>query len=80
LRWGIAGVLTDPDDPDVHRYLELCNEFNAEDKAKLETMQRAMKTRYFSGGRLAADHFEGTIWDITQYIARKLGSDVDLKD
>lgn len=80
LRWGVAGVLTNPEDPGVHSYLKLCNEFNAEDRAKLETMQRAMKTRYFSGGRLAGDHYEGTIWDIYQYMARKLGSDVDLQD
>lgn len=78
IRWGVAGVLTNPDDPGVHDYVRLCNEFNAEDRAKLETLQKGLKTKYYTGGRLAADHFEGTIWDIYQYMARKLASDIAL--
>lgn len=78
IRWGVAGVLTDPDDPGVHGYVKLCNDFNAEDRAKLETLQRGLKTKYYRSGPLAADHYEGTIWDIYQFMASRLASDVEL--
>lgn len=72
IRWGVAGFKTDPQDEEVIRYVDLCKAFNAEDQAKLETLQRAQNTRYFRSGPLAPEDLEGTIWDFLQYMARKL--------
>ncbi|MDE2793028.1 MAG: aromatic ring-hydroxylating dioxygenase subunit alpha [Paracoccaceae bacterium] len=74
IRWGIAGFKTDPADPGVISYVELCNAFNSEDRVKLETLQMAQNTRHYSSGPLAPDDLEGTIWDFLQYMAKKLTS------
>lgn len=71
IRWGVAGFKTDPQDEEVIRYIDLCKAFNAEDRAKLETLQKAQNTRYFRSGPLAPDDLEGTIWDFLQYMAKK---------
>jgi hypothetical protein len=68
IRWGVAGFKTDPE---VVRYVQLCKDFNEEDREKLETLQRAQNTRYFHSGPLAPDDLEGTIWDFLQYMARR---------
>jgi phenylpropionate dioxygenase-like ring-hydroxylating dioxygenase large terminal subunit len=72
IRWGVAGFRTDPDDPEVTAYVALCHAFNAEDRTKLEMLQRAQKTRYFRRGPLGPEDLEGTIWDFLQYMARRL--------
>nr|WP_309503673.1 aromatic ring-hydroxylating dioxygenase subunit alpha [uncultured Roseovarius sp.] len=71
IRWGVAGFKTDPEDEEVVNYVQLCKDFNAEDRAKLETLQRAQNTRYYQSGPLAPDDLEGTIWDFLQYMARR---------
>lgn len=73
VRWGFAGNIADPTHPDVLRYRELCDGFNAEDKAELEGVQRGLQSRHFRPGRLAPRDYEGTIWDFYQYMAQKLG-------
>ncbi|MBU2936450.1 MULTISPECIES: aromatic ring-hydroxylating oxygenase subunit alpha [Pacificibacter] len=73
IRWGVCGLKTDPTDPEVVAYVDLCKAFNAEDKEKLETLQQAQKTRFFAGGPLAPDDLEGTIWDFLSYMDSKLG-------
>ncbi|AXI53357.1 Carnitine monooxygenase oxygenase subunit (plasmid) [Pseudoseohaeicola sp. NH-UV-7] len=73
IRWGVLGFKTDPADPEVVNYVELCKEFNAEDREKLEVLQQAQKTRYASPGFLGPDNLEGTIWDFLQFMARQLG-------
>lgn len=73
IRWGVCGLKTDPTDPEVVAYVDLCKAFNAEDKEKLETLQQAQKTRFFAGGPLAPDDLEGTIWDFLAYMDSKLG-------
>jgi nitrite reductase/ring-hydroxylating ferredoxin subunit len=78
LKWGVAGFLDDPNDPEVSKFIELCHAFNAEDREKLETLWRGLQTRFYSTGPLAPADFEGTIWDFLQYIADKLGEHVDL--
>ena len=78
IRWGIAGLKEDPNDPEVVAYIDLCKAFNIEDKEKLETLQIAQNTRYYKPGYLAPDDLEGTIWDFLNYMGRKLGSDVDI--
>ena len=73
IRWGVCGLKTDPADPEVVSYVDLCKAFNAEDKEKLEALQQAQMTRFFAGGPLAPDDLEGTIWDFLKYIESKLG-------
>jgi hypothetical protein len=74
IRWGITGVSSDPDSTVVKDYITLCKAFCDEDRATLESLQQGLKSRYYSPGPLAPDNFEGTIWDLHQYMARRLGS------
>ncbi len=78
IRWGVCGLQTDPKDPAVVDYVNLCKAFNAEDKEKLETLQVAQNTRYLSTGPLAPDDLEGTIWDFLGYMEKMLGADQNL--
>jgi phenylpropionate dioxygenase-like ring-hydroxylating dioxygenase large terminal subunit len=75
VRWGLAGTIDDPEHPDVIRYRDLCLAFNAEDRAQLEGVQKGLKSRHYAGGPLAPPDYEGTIWDFTQYMAARLGSE-----
>ena len=79
IRWGVAGLKENPEDPEVIAYVDLCKAFNLEDREKLETLQIAQNTRYYQSGPLAPDDLEGTIWDFLNYMARKLGGDIKLK-
>jgi nitrite reductase/ring-hydroxylating ferredoxin subunit len=72
IRWGIVGLTRDPEAAIVKDYIRLCREFCAEDEAALERLQRGLKTRYYTPGPLAPDDFEGTIWDLTRYVARRI--------
>jgi phenylpropionate dioxygenase-like ring-hydroxylating dioxygenase large terminal subunit len=72
IRWGIAGFNPDPDSREAKSYVDLVNAFNAEDRAKLETLTRGIKSKYYEPGPLAGDDYEGTIWDFLQYIAGRL--------
>lgn len=73
IRWGVTGLENDPDAKAVKDYVQLCRDFNAEDREKLEVLQNALKTRHYHGGPLAPDDFEGTIWDFIHYMAGHLG-------
>ena len=77
IRWGVIST-AQPDDQSAIDYVKLCHEFNAEDRAKLETLQKGLKSRYLKAGYLAPADFEGTIWDLYQFMARRLASDVDI--
>jgi phenylpropionate dioxygenase-like ring-hydroxylating dioxygenase large terminal subunit len=72
IRWGVTGLEDQPESQMAQDYVALCRAFNAEDKEKLEALQQALKTRHYSGGPLAPDDFEGTIWDFTRYMARQI--------
>lgn len=72
IRWGVTGLENDPDAQAVKDYVQLCRDFNVEDKEKLEILQQALKTKHYQGGPLAPDDFEGTIWDFIHYMARRL--------
>jgi choline monooxygenase len=74
IRWGVTGVPNDPDSPIVKDYIALCKAFCDEDRATLESLQKGLKSQYYAPGPLAPDNFEGTIWDMYQYMARHLGS------
>ena len=53
-------------------YINLAHEFNAEDRAMLEAMQRNTRTKHRPVSSLAPESFEGTIWDFTRYVARHI--------
>lgn len=76
IRWGVLS--TEPKGSKTATdYVELCNAFNAEDKAKLEMLQPGLMSRFLERSYLAPADLEGTIWDIYQFVARRLGSDVE---
>lgn len=77
IRWGVLSTVG-PEEKSSTDYVKLCQAFNAEDKAKLETLQKGLKSRYLKPGYLAPADYEGTIWDIHQFMADRLASDVDL--
>ena len=79
IRWGVIST-AQSDDPSAIEYVKLCHEFNAEDREKLETLQRGLSSRYLQTGYLAPADYEGTIWDMYQFMARRLGSDVALDE
>jgi phenylpropionate dioxygenase-like ring-hydroxylating dioxygenase large terminal subunit len=72
IRWGITGVPGDPADPAVRDYVRLCGEFFAEDRERLELLQQGLGSRSYVPGPLAPDDFEGTVWDMYHYMARRL--------
>lgn len=74
IRWGITGVPSEPESPVVKDYIKLCQEFCEEDRAVLEQLHTGLQSHYYRPGPLAPDNFEGTLWDILQYMARRLGS------
>jgi hypothetical protein len=74
VRWGLTGIENDSEAPVVQDYLRLCKAFCDEDRLQLERLTPGLKSRAFVPGPLAPDDFEGTIWDIWQYIARRLGA------
>jgi choline monooxygenase len=80
LKWGVLGLLDDPEHPEVRKFVELCHAFNAEDREKLETQLKGLQTRFYTTGPLAPADYEGTIWDFLQYVASKLGAHVNLGD
>ncbi len=71
IRWGISGFKTDPEDPEVINYINLCKSFNGEDREKLETLQKGQNTRFYHSGPLAPDDLEGTIWDFLNYMGEE---------
>ena len=75
IRWGIAGVEPDPASANAKAYVDLCHAFCAEDRATLEGLQRGLKSRHYEYGLLSGDNYEGTVWDMLQYMARRLGGD-----
>jgi len=73
IRWGVTGIADDPGSPVVESYIRFCKEFCAEDRMQLERLQHGLNSRSYVPGPLAPDHVEGTVWDIIQYMARRLG-------
>jgi phenylpropionate dioxygenase-like ring-hydroxylating dioxygenase large terminal subunit len=73
IRWGVAGIPNDPELPVVKDYVRFCKAFCEEDRATLEMLQRGLKSRAYVPGPLGPDDVEGTIWDILQYVAQRLG-------
>lgn len=61
--------------PATKAYIDLAHEFNAEDKAILEVMQKNTRSTNKGTAPLAPDALEGTIWDFTRYIASRIVAD-----
>jgi choline monooxygenase len=73
IRWGVTGVPKDPETAVVQDYVRFCKAFCEEDRAQLERLQTGLRSRYYVPGPLGPDNVEGTIWDILQYMAQRLG-------
>ncbi len=76
IRWGMAALPQTGGVTDEQR--DFMNEINAEDRVKLETLQKGLQSRYYDSGPLAKQDLEGTIFDMYQFMATRLGSDVAL--
>jgi phenylpropionate dioxygenase-like ring-hydroxylating dioxygenase large terminal subunit len=73
IRWGVTGISSDPKSPEVESYVRFSEEFCAEDRAQLERLQLSLHSRSYVPGPLAPNDVEGTVWDIIQYLSRRLG-------
>lgn len=72
IRWGIAGHAESIPPETLAAHVKFAEDFNAEDRVKLETLQRGLKSRFYTPGPLAAQDYEGTIRDFYDYMARML--------
>lgn len=72
IRWGIAGHEEAPDEASVAKYVAFADAFNAEDRTKLETLQKGLHSSFYTPGPLASDHLEGTLKDFYAYMARQV--------
>jgi hypothetical protein len=45
-----------------------------EDREQLDRMRRGLRSRYIEPNRLGPADLEGTVWDMYQYLARRLGA------
>ena len=77
IRWGITGYGLHPQSAQAKEYIAFCDDFNAEDRATLEAVQKGLKSRFFTPGPLAPTNYEGTVWDFYQFMASRLASDVN---
>ncbi|XDZ66392.1 aromatic ring-hydroxylating dioxygenase subunit alpha [Alphaproteobacteria bacterium LSUCC0684] len=74
IRMGVL-VQDGADDLQATRdYISLAHEFNAEDKAVLEIMQKSTGTAYRPMAPLGPADLEGTIWDFTRHIASSVSA------
>jgi len=76
IRWGMSSL--DEDNPITDEQIAFMDTVNLEDKAKLETLQKGLQSRYYKPGRLSKPDLEGTIYDMYRYMANHLGSSVNL--
>ncbi len=68
----LSGVKPPDENLTMEARLEGFNTVMAEDKAQLERVRRGLKSRYITPNRLGPADLEGTVWDMYQYMARKL--------
>lgn len=72
LRWGIAGHEHAPDAESVAKYAAFAHAFNAEDRTKLETLQKGLGSTFYTPGPLASENHEGTLRDFYNFLARRI--------
>jgi choline monooxygenase len=63
--------------PETVAYINLAHEFNKEDRATLEAMQRNTRTGFRAPRPLAPEDQEGTVWDFTRYVAGGITAGID---
>jgi choline monooxygenase len=78
IRWGLTRVSSQTDIKIEQSYLNQIQAAFTEDRLELEAVQKGLKTRFYDHGPLAPPDFEGTVWDLIQYMAKQLGSDAAL--
>ena len=71
-RWGFASFDPKPPRKIVKGALDLYETINREDREKLESLQRGLKSSFKTTSRLGPPDLEGPVWDIYQYLARNL--------
>ena len=59
----------------MEQWKDTVSRANAEDRAILESLSRGLRSRFLEPTRLAPADYEGTIWDIQRYVARRLVGD-----
>lgn len=74
IRWGVSLYNADLPAAEKQARLDLWQQINAEDRAKLAKVQTALKSKSAVAGPLAPDDFEGTIRDFHGYLAEKLAA------
>jgi len=72
IRWGVIGHSEDPKSPAVQNYIDIAHAFNAEDREKLETLQKGLNSRFYEPGFLGPEDLEGTIRDFYDYVLSML--------
>lgn len=82
VKWGVVAL--DPGNAgaevSMQENIDFMHSFNAEDKEKLEALQKGLKTRHMEKNYLAPADYEGTVWDFYQFMASRLGQDVVLDE
>ena len=71
-RWGFASYDTKPSRKIIKGALDLYETINREDREKLESLQRGLKSSFKTTSRLGPPDLEGPVWDIYQYLAHNL--------
>ena len=74
-RWGFVSFGDTSDSVAMAKFKEAVSGANAEDRAILESLLLGMRSRHLEPSRLAPADYEGTIWDIQRYVARRLVGD-----
>jgi choline monooxygenase len=70
--WGLATFDPKPKRKTVSDLHGWIADVMVEDKARLQSIRRGLKSHSIAASPLAPADFEGTIWDINRYLAKKL--------
>lgn len=73
LRWSMSCYEADLCPDILDQRLTLWQQINAEDKHKLQALQRALGSRHAPAGPLAGEDYEGTIKDFHRHLTHHLG-------
>ncbi len=71
VKWTMSVYGDDLDADTIAERIALWEEVNAEDRQKLERMQRALRSQHAQSGPLAGDDYEGTIRDFQLWLAEQ---------
>lgn len=69
-RWGVGTWGALPKDPPLEEINRLYHEVNDEDKLRLESIQKTIRSRYLAPGPLS--YMEQPNWELYRYMARRL--------